>query len=157
MAQTLACLRGWHVPLAQAELSALIPQAEFTQIKSADGYLSTFDDLDGKMVTTLDCSSGIQCFLHDAQIISIRLKISKIADNGLGNHRKFPQRGSLAVRILRIAGKIADLSNRTLAGQIGGIAVEFGFQSISVSQIMKWALSLMVPVTSLHVAGCRRF
>ena len=67
MAQTLACLRGWHVTLAQAELNALIPQAEFTKLSPR--LSSTSDDLGEQIITTLDCSSGIQCFLHDAHVV----------------------------------------------------------------------------------------
>ena len=32
MAQILACLRGWHVPLAQAELMALLPAINFSEL-----------------------------------------------------------------------------------------------------------------------------
>ena len=126
MAQTLACLRGWHVALAQAELNALIPQAEFAKLSPR--LLSTFDDFYGKMVTTLDCSSGIQCFLHDAHVVEYTPEnIRKFLDNVSVSLEDFAHRGSLAVRTLRIAGKIADFSTRTLAGQIGGIATDLGY------------------------------
>ena len=32
MAQTLACLRGWNIPLAQAELAALLPESKLTDL-----------------------------------------------------------------------------------------------------------------------------
>ena len=104
MAQTLACLRGWHVPLAQAELSALISQAKFSKLSPR--LLNTSENLAGVMIPTLNCSSGIQCFLHDAH--TVEYKPENIEDflqnisHSLGN---FAQRGSLAVRTLRIAGK----------------------------------------------------
>ena len=126
MAQTLACLRGWHVPLAEAELSALIPQAKFRKLSPR--LLKTSENLAGVMTPTLNCSSGIQCFLHDAHTVEYHpeniddflLNISRSLEN-------FAQRGSLAVRTLRIAGKIAGLSTKLLAGQIGGLAVDLGY------------------------------
>ena len=126
MAQTLACLRGWHVPLAEAELSALISQAKFSKLSPR--LLNTSENLAGVMIPTLNCSSGIQCFLHDAH--TVEYKPENIEDflqnisHSLGN---FTQRGSLAVRTLRIAGKIAGLSTKSLAGQIGGLAVDLGY------------------------------
>lgn len=126
MAQTLACLRGWHVPLAQAELSALIPQARFGKLSPR--LLNTSENLAGVMTPTLGCSSGIQCFLHDAHTVEYHPEnIEDFLQNISRSLENFAQRGSLAVRTLRIAGKIAGLSTKSLAGHIGGLAVNLGY------------------------------
>ena len=67
MAQILACLRGWHVPLAQAELMALLPAIKFSQLSPR--MLITNQQAVENLAQTLACSSGIQCFLRDAQVV----------------------------------------------------------------------------------------
>ncbi len=126
MAQILACLRGWHVPLAQAELMALLPAIKFSQLSPR--LLITNQQAVENLAQTLACSSGIQCFLRDAQVVedaqhnqqALLQKISTVLE-------KLPVRGSLAVRYLRIAGRIEGISTKSLAGEIGGIAVSNGY------------------------------
>ena len=67
MAQTLACLRGWNIPLARAELSALLPETKLTDL--GPRFILTGEQSNDKLPTTLSCSSGIQCFLHDVQYV----------------------------------------------------------------------------------------
>ena len=126
MAQTLACLRGWHVALAQAELGALIPQTEFKQLSSR---LAVAEDVMHDLLSpALYCSGGIQCFLDDVQVINAEATdVANLLSMVAGIIDQYPHRGSVAVRYLRIAGRIDGLSTKSLAGEIGGIAVEHGF------------------------------
>ena len=131
MAQTLACLRGWNIPLAQAELAALLPETKLTDLSPR--FILTSEQSSAKLQSALSCSSGIQCFLHDVQCmdfanddIDVFMEtISKMLE-------RMPERGSLAVRYLRIAGRIDGLSTQSLAGEIGGLAVSHGY-SIDLS------------------------
>ena len=131
MAQTLACLRGWNIPLAQAELAALLPETKLTDLSPR--FILTSEQSSAKLQSTLSCSSGIQCFLHDIQYMDFANDdndgfmetISKMLE-------RMPERGSLAVRYLRIAGRIDGLSTQSLAGEIGGLAVSHGY-SIDLS------------------------
>tara|TARA_B100000674_G_scaffold495288_1_gene522249 strand:+ start:2016 stop:3143 length:1128 start_codon:yes stop_codon:yes gene_type:complete len=126
MAQTLACLRGWNVPLAQAECRALLPAAIFEPISAR--MLLTKEQQLNLLTTSLACASGIQCFLQDVQFVDL-------ADNSLEDLfekvntvlQRFPNRGSLAVRYLRISGRINGISTKMIAGEIGSIAVSHGF------------------------------
>ena len=131
MAQTLACLRGWNIPLAQAELAALLPDSKLDNLSPR--FILTSEQSIAKLPTTLSCSSGIQCFLHDVQYMDF-------ANDDIDEFMKavstmlelITGRGSLAVRYLRIAGRIDGLSTQTLAGEIGGLAVSHGY-SIDLS------------------------
>ena len=131
MAQTLACLRGWNIPLAQAELAALLPETKLTDLSPR--FILTSEQSSAKLQSALSCSSGIQCFLHDIQYMDFANDdndgfmetISKMLE-------RMPERGSLAVRYLRIAGRIDGLSTQSLAGEIGGLAVSHGY-SIDLS------------------------
>ncbi|MGB0827753.1 MAG: RsmD family RNA methyltransferase [Candidatus Poseidoniaceae archaeon] len=131
MAQTLACLRGWNIPLAQAELAALLPETKLTDLSPR--FILAGEQSIAKLPTTLSCSSGIQCFLHDVQYMDF-------ANDDIDEFMKavstmlelITGRGSLAVRYLRIAGRIDGLSTQTLAGEIGGLAVSHGY-SIDLS------------------------
>ena len=126
MAQTLACLRGWNIPLAQAELAALLPETKLTDLSPR--FILAGEQSIAKLPTTLSCSSGIQCFLHDVQYMDF-------ANDDIDEFMKavstmlelITGRGSLAVRYLRIAGRIDGLSTQTLAGEIGGLAVSHGY------------------------------
>ena len=131
MAQTLACLRGWNIPLAQAELAALLPDSKLENLSPR--FILAGEQSIVKLPTTLSCSSGIQCFLHDVQYMDF-------ANDDIDEFMKavsiilerMTKRGSLAVRYLRIAGRIDGLSTQTLAGEIGGLAVSHGY-SIDLS------------------------
>ena len=149
MAQTLACLRGWHVPLAQAELSALLPQTEFTKLSPR---MAVSEQVDRDLLRpALDCAGGIQCFLDDAQIINAEATdVANLLPLVAGIIENFPKRGSLAVRYLRIAGRIDGLSTKSLAGQIGGIAVEHGF-SIDLGE-PDYEIGLIADGSSSYVA-----
>ena len=131
MAQTLACLRGWNIPLAQAELAALLPDSKLDTLSPR--FILAGEQSSAKLQSALSCSSGIQCFLHDIQYMDFANDdndgfmetISKMLE-------RMPERGSLAVRYLRIAGRIDGLSTQSLAGEIGGLAVSHGY-SIDLS------------------------
>ena len=131
MAQTLACLRGWNIPLAQAELAALLPDSKLDNLSPR--FILAGEQSIAKLPTTLSCSSGIQCFLHDVQYMDF-------ANDDIDEFMKavstmlelITGRGSLAVRYLRVAGRIDGLSTQTLAGEIGGLAVSHGY-SIDLS------------------------
>ena len=131
MAQTLACLRGWNIPLAQAELAALLPDSKLDNLSPR--FILAGEQSIAKLPTTLSCSSGIQCFLHDVQYMDFANddidEFMKAVSTML---ERITKRGSLAVRYLRIAGRIDGLSTQTLAGEIGGLAVSHGY-SIDLS------------------------
>ena len=96
MAQTLACLRGWHVGLAQAELVALFTTTKFEELSPR--LMLTSQQPAKELQQSLSCSSGIQCFLRDVELINypkqnqttLLEKVSRVLE-------KFPMRGSLAV------------------------------------------------------------
>ena len=131
MAQTLACLRGWNIPLAQAELAALLPKTKLTDLSPR--FILAGEQSSGKLQSTLFCSSGIQCFLHDVQYMDFANDDIEVFMNAVSTMlERISGRGSLAVRYLRIAGRIDGLSTQTLAGEIGGLAVSHGY-SIDLS------------------------
>ena len=123
MAELLACLRGWHVALATAEIEALAPQAKFAAISPR--LLASNSQLKpAELQQIITCSSGIQCFLDD--YVSINLEHETVEDllqkaTQMIRDAKF--KGSLAVRTMRIDGRINDFSTQSAAGKIGSIAV----------------------------------
>ena len=126
MAQTLACLRGWHVGLAQAELVALFPTAKFEELSPR--LMLTNQQPAKELQQSLSCSSGIQCFLRDVELINYpKQNQTTLLEKVSGVLEKFPMRGSLAVRYLRIAGRIDGVSTKSLAGEIGSLAVSHGY------------------------------
>lgn len=126
MAQTLACLRGWHVGLAQAELVALFPAAKFEELSPR--LMLTNQQPAKELQQSLSCSSGIQCFLRDVELINYpKQNQTTLLEKVSGVLEKFPMRGSLAVRYLRIAGRIDGVSTKSLAGEIGSLAVSHGY------------------------------
>ena len=131
MAQTLACLRGWNIPLAQAELAALLPETKLTDLSPR--FILAGEQSSAKLQSTLSCSSGIQCFLHDVQYVDFDNDDVEVFMNAVSTMlERITGRGSLAVRYLRIAGRIDGLSTQSLAGEIGGLAASHGY-SIDLS------------------------
>ena len=126
MAQTLACLRGWHVGLAQAELVALFPAIKFEELSPR--LMLSNQQPAKKLEQSLSCSSGIQCFLRDVEVINFtKQNQTTLLEKVSSVLEKFPMRGSLAVRYLRIAGRIDGVSTKSLAGEIGSLAVSHGY------------------------------
>ena len=126
MAQTLACLRGWNIPLARAELAALLSETKLTDLSRR--FILAGEQSSAKLPTTLSCSSGIQCFLHDVQYMDFANDdIDEFMGLVSAMLERMTYRGSLAVRYLRIDGRIAGLSTQSLAGEIGGLAVSHGY------------------------------
>ena len=123
MAELLACLRGWHVALATAEIEALAPHTKFTAISPR--LLASSNQLKpAELQQIISCSSGVQCFLDD--YVSINLEHETVEDllqkaTQMIRNAKF--KGALAVRTLRIDGRINDFSTQSTAGKIGSIAV----------------------------------
>lgn len=123
MAELLACLRGWHVALATAEVEALAPQTKFAAISPR--LLASSSQLEvTELQQIITCSSGIQCFLDD--YVSVNLEHETVEDllqkaTQMIRDAKF--KGSLAVRTMRIDGRINDFSTQSTAGKIGSIAV----------------------------------
>ena len=123
MAELMACLRGWHVALATAELEALVPQTNF-DIISPRLLASSKQLATAELQQIITCSSGIQCFLDS--YVSINLEHESVEDL-LEKATQMIQgatfKGSLAVRTIRIDGRINDFSTQSTAGKIGSIAV----------------------------------
>ena len=123
MAELLACLRGWHVALATAEIEALAPQTKFAAISPR--LLASSSQLKpSELQQIITCSSGVQCFLED--YVSINLEHETVEDllqktTQMIRDAKF--KGALAVRTMRIDGRINDFSTQSTAGKIGSIAV----------------------------------
>jgi len=131
MAQTLACLRGWNIPLAKAELAALLPGTKLTDLSPR--FILAGEQSPAKLQSKLSCSSGIQCFLHDVQYMYfVNDDLDEFLSLVSTMLERMTGRGSLAVRYLRIAGRIDGLSTQSLAGEIGGLAVSHGY-SIDLS------------------------
>ena len=123
MAELMACLRGWHVELATAEVEALTPQAKFEAISPR--LLASSSQLKpAELHQIITCSSGVQCFLDD--YVSINLEHDSVEDlleKATQMIRGANFKGSLAVRTMRIDGRINDFSTQSTAGKIGSIAV----------------------------------
>ena len=123
MAELMACLRGWHVALATAEVEALAPQTKF--VATSPRLLASSSQLEAtELHQIINCSSGVQCFLND--YVSINLEQETIEDllqkvTQMIQDAKF--KGSLAVRTMRIDGRINGFSTQSTAGKIGSIAV----------------------------------
>ena len=119
----MACLRGWHVALATAEVEALAPQTKF--VAMSPRLLASSSQLEAtELHQIISCSSGVQCFLND--FVSINLEQETIEDllekvTQMIQDAKF--KGSLAVRTMRIDGRINGFSTQSTAGKIGSIAV----------------------------------
>jgi len=119
----MACLRGWHVALATAEVEALAPQTKF--VAMSPRLLVSSSQLETtELQQIITCSSGLQCFLDN--YVSINLEHETIEDllekvTQMIQGAKF--KGSLAVRTMRIDGRINGFSTQTTAGKIGSIAV----------------------------------
>ena len=119
----MACLRGWHVELATAEVEALAPRTKFVAISPR--LLASSSQLEAtELQQIISCSSGVQCFLND--YVSINLEHESVEDllekvTQMIQDAKF--KGSLAVRTMRIDGRINGFSTQSAAGKIGSIAV----------------------------------
>ena len=133
MAQILACLRGWNVPLAQAEVAALLPNTDFTEL--APRFMLTNDTIGAEtLAETLNCAAGIQCFLRDVKYFNTNEDTSdKFYEKITTMLSSAAVRGSVAVRTLRISGRIDGVSTRTMAAEIGAIAVDQGY-SVDLAQ-----------------------
>ena len=123
MAELLACLRGWHVALATAEIEALAPHTKFAAISPR--LLASSSQLKpAELQQIITCSSGVQCFLDD--YVSINLEhegVEELLEKATQMIRDAKFKGSLAVRTMRIDGRINDFSTQSTAGKIGSIAV----------------------------------
>lgn len=119
----MACLRGWHVELATAEVEALAPQTKFQAISPR--LLASSSQLrPAELHQIITCSSGVQCFLDD--YVSINLEhesVEELLEKATQMIRGASFKGSLAVRTMRIDGRINDFSTQSTAGKIGSIAV----------------------------------
>ena len=119
----MACLRGWHVALATAEVEALVPQTKF--VAMSPRLLASSSQLEAKeLQQIITCSSGVQCFLND--FVSINLEQETIEDllqkvTQMILDAKF--KGSLAVRTMRIDGRINGFSTQSAAGKIGSLSL----------------------------------
>ena len=133
MAQILVCLRGWNVPLAQAEVAALLPNTDFTEL--APRFMLTNDTIGAEtLAETLNCAAGIQCFLRDAKYFNTNEDTSdKFYEKITTMLGSVGVNGSVAVRTLRISGRIDGVSTRTMAAEIGAIAVDQG-NSVDLAQ-----------------------
>ena len=133
MAQILACLRWWNVPLAQAEVAALLPNIDFTEL--APRFMLTSDTIVAEtLAETLSCAAGIQCFLLDVKYFNTNEDTSdKFYEKIITMLSSAAVRGSVAVRTLRISGRIDGVSTRTMAAEIGAIAVDQGY-SVDLAQ-----------------------
>lgn len=109
--------------LATAEVEALAPQTKFAAISPR--LLASSSQLEvTELQQIITCSSGIQCFLDD--YVSVNLEHETVEDllqkaTQMIRDAKF--KGSLAVRTMRIDGRINDFSTQSAAGKIGSIAV----------------------------------
>ncbi len=123
MAELMACLRGWHVALATAEVEALAPQTKFGAMSPR--LLASSSQLEAtELQQIISCSSGVQCFLSD--YVSINLEQETVDDllqKATQMIRNAKLKGSLAVRTMRIDGRINGFSTQSTAGKIGSIAV----------------------------------
>ena len=130
MAQILACLRGWNVPLAQAEVAALLPNIDFTEL--APRFMLTSDTIVAEtLAETLRCAAGIQCFLRDVKYVNTNEDtLDKLYEKITTMLGSVGVSGSVAVRTLRISGRIDGVSTRTMAAEIGAIAVDKATVSI---------------------------
>ena len=123
MAELMACLRGWHVALATAELEALALQTKF--IAKSPRLLASSSQLEtAELHQIITCSSGVQCFLDNYVSINLEQEtVEDLLEKATQMIRGAKFKGSLAVRTMRIDGRINDFSTQSTAGKIGSIAV----------------------------------
>lgn len=123
MAELMACLRGWHVALATAEVEALAPQTKF--IAKSPRLLTSSSQLEtAELHQIITCSSGVQCFLDNYVSINLEQEtVEDLLEKATQMIRGAKFKGSLAVRTMRIDGRINDFSTQSTAGKIGSIAV----------------------------------
>lgn len=126
MGEHLACLRGWHPALANAELAALLPEAK---PRPTSAYRWTYVDntTPPQRNQALRVASGLQCFLEDGFIHPWNGDDAVFLESVEAYLIRHPVSGSVAVKPWRQEGKIPALSTSKLAGNIGGIMVRAGY------------------------------
>tara|TARA_X000001036_G_scaffold330505_1_gene309221 strand:- start:382 stop:1605 length:1224 start_codon:yes stop_codon:yes gene_type:complete len=126
MGEHLACLRGWHPALANAELAALLPGANHRPT-GACRWTFVGNTTPPQRNQALRVASGLQCFLEDGIIHpwdDDEVVFLERVETYLNQH---PVSGSVAVKPWRQEGKIPTLSTSQLAGNIGGLMVRSGY------------------------------
>ena len=126
MGEHLACLRGWHPALANAELAALLPGANHRPT-GACRWTFVGNTTPPQRNQALRVASGLQCFLEDGIIHpwdNDEVVFLERVETYLNQH---PVSGSVAVKPWRQEGKIPALSTSQLAGNIGGLMVRSGY------------------------------
>ena len=98
MGDMLACLRGWHPALAQAELAALLPTAVLSPTMSPRWW-SVQQTTAEQRREALTVASGLQCFLREGVLHTVQEQEHdgwlKTMKTYLSNHRV---EGTVAVR-----------------------------------------------------------
>ena len=125
MAGTLLCLKGWHVPLCNAEARALLPDYDFENISSR--IVVTNSEINtAELTSAVSCSSGIQFALKSPIICPPNESMENIADKLNQCLEENHITGSIAIRSHKIGNKIAEFSSSAMTRQLGGIAVDYG-------------------------------
>ena len=125
MADMLLCLKGWHVPLCNAEARALLPDYNFENISSR--IVVTNSDIPAAELTSaVFCSSGIQFALKSPIICQPNESLENIADKLNQCFEENHITGSIAIRPHKVGNKIAEFSSSAMTRQLGSIAVDHG-------------------------------
>jgi putative methyltransferase (TIGR01177 family) len=133
MGEMLACLRGWHPALAQAELAALLPTAVLSPTLSPRWW-SVQQTTAEQRREALTVASGLQCFLREGILHTVEEQEHdgwlKTMKTYLSKHRV---EGTVAVRSWKQGEKLPGWGPTTLAKRLGGILYDMGY-SIDLDQ-----------------------
>ena len=123
----LACLRGWHPALAQAELAALLPTAVLSPTVTPRWWSVQQTTADQRR-EALAVASGLQCFLREGVLHTVQEQEHdewlKTMKTYLSNHRVD---GTVAVRSWKQGEKLPGWGPTTLAKRLGGMLHDMGY------------------------------
>jgi len=127
MGEHLACLRGWHPALANAELEALLPEGSIRRT-NAPRWTYVGSTTPPQRNQALGVASGLQCFLENGFIHPWNDDEAAFLATVEAYLSQHPVSGSVAVKPWRQEGKIAGFSTSKLAGNIGGLMVRANYE-----------------------------
>lgn len=127
MADILLCLKGWHVPLCNAEARALLPDYGFENL-SPRVIVTNSEIPKAELLSAVLCSSGIQFALKSPIICRPNENLDVITNKLNQCFEENNITGSVAIRPHKIGNKIAGFSSSAMTRQLGGIAADRGLE-----------------------------
>lgn len=121
MTSHVASLRGWHVALARAEISALLPEMTAHRLSSRRLLCLEGSAPVQRFEEAVSCSSGCQAILLNAVIWSVEDGLETLFQRVEAYIETYPRTGSVAVRSWKHEGKMDGMSARELMRKFGGM------------------------------------